>query len=608
MYILCSINLQSSSSQETEMDGRLQAAKASSSCQQATPVQQEFLFVDTTQAKTSRQGRRNARSFVMQNARRERPWSTSKGAAHQRRIQIQLGSSSKTTYASDSAFILAAATADSPVAVGHHGHVTDVQTSYLALSQRALCPECQAVLCCPGQISCTECVQSRSSMPVANPDNWLFDPFQTSSVDVDENISELLAHFVAKMAPGIIAIDVHNRSTLMRSDWFGTAIAHSGFMHSLLCTVALHQYIFGRGNVARILHHRAQAIAAVNVAISSPDVNSGISDANIGAVFNLLAVEESLQLPHFEQAHLHEDQPKQRAIHMNGLSRMIQLRGGLIAIHTNRILQAFILWHAAAQAIFHFSVPTHVALDCINIINFPRHPPGHKQITTKHLIMDCQSLGVRRTLVILVELGLVLIADLNVWFSDSGSALDPLDVQNFACALECMLLNWLREHASSLTPLEDALCMALVIFIVRSTQAMKRQSDVHLLHCAASQRLKRALDCTSCTYWMNCPYLFLWILCIGAISADGSNQCSWFVQQASLACEACSIHSAQALLGRLHCYGWVTYKLNDSIHFLWNRIINLRIKPHFTVLSEVECADSHTTVFSYHICKDSNLV
>jgi hypothetical protein len=49
------------------------------------PVQRDFLFVDAAQAKTSRQGRKNARSFVMQKARRERPWSTSKHAAKQRK-------------------------------------------------------------------------------------------------------------------------------------------------------------------------------------------------------------------------------------------------------------------------------------------------------------------------------------------------------------------------------------------------------------------------------------------------------------------------------------------------------------------------------------------
>jgi hypothetical protein len=125
------------------------------------------------------------------------------------------------------------------------------------------------------------------------------------------------------MAPGIIAVDIRHRSTLMKSDWFGTAISNPGFMHSLLST---------------ILYHRAEAIAAVNAAILTPD---GISDANIGAVFNLLTVEESLLLPEFE---LNEDHVAQLKIHQMGLQRMVQLRGGLTEIKTNRILQAFMLW------------------------------------------------------------------------------------------------------------------------------------------------------------------------------------------------------------------------------------------------------------------------
>lgn len=146
------------------------------------------------------------------------------------------------------------------------------------------------------------------------------------------------------MAPGIIAVDIRNRSTLMKSDWFGTAMSDTGFMHSLLCTAALHLYIVGRGSIETILHHRAHAIAAVNSAISNPDSQISISDANIGAVFNLLTVEESLVLSFFDQERLNENHSDQRAIHLKGLRRMVQLRGGLKAMRSNRILQAFILW------------------------------------------------------------------------------------------------------------------------------------------------------------------------------------------------------------------------------------------------------------------------
>ena len=159
------------------------------------------------------------------------------------------------------------------------------------------------------------------------------------------------------MAPGIIAVDIRHQSTLMRSDWFGTAISNPGFMHSLLCTAALHLYIFGRGSIDTILHHRATAIAAVNAAISDPDSSVGISDANIGAVFNLLTVEEALLLPSFTHERLSEDQPNQRTIHLNGLRRMVQMRGGLTAIKSNRILQAFILWCVMLLTDLHDSGP-----------------------------------------------------------------------------------------------------------------------------------------------------------------------------------------------------------------------------------------------------------
>jgi hypothetical protein len=151
------------------------------------------------------------------------------------------------------------------------------------------------------------------------------------------------------MAPGVIAVDFRRRSTLMRSEWFGTAMSNAGFMHSLLCTAAMHLYMVGRGSIESILYHRAQAIAGINAAISHPDVNVGISDANIGAVFQLLTVEEGLLLPIFEQERIDEDQPNQRAIHQDGLRRMVQLRGGLMALNSNRVLQAFMLWCVARR-------------------------------------------------------------------------------------------------------------------------------------------------------------------------------------------------------------------------------------------------------------------
>lgn len=160
------------------------------------------------------------------------------------------------------------------------------------------------------------------------------------------------------MAPGIIGVDIRRRSTLMKSDWFDTALSNKGFMHSLLSTAALHMFVFGKGTVQTILHHRAKAIVSVNKALSSQDCNVRFSDANLGAVFNLLTVEEGLMMPHFRDEIPYDEQPNAMMMHLNGLKEMLHLRGGLKAVGTNRILQAFILWYVTP----HFGITTQSGL------------------------------------------------------------------------------------------------------------------------------------------------------------------------------------------------------------------------------------------------------
>ncbi|KAF3046668.1 hypothetical protein E8E12_011501 [Didymella heteroderae] len=116
-------------------------------------------------------------------------------------------------------------------------------------------------------------------------------------------------------------------------------------------------FIFGKGTVQTILDHRAKAISAVNKALSTQDRAVRFSDATLGAVFNLLTVEEGLMMPQFKDEIPYDEQPNAMNMHLNGLREMLNLRGGLKAVGTNRILQAFILWHTTAHAIAQFNAP-----------------------------------------------------------------------------------------------------------------------------------------------------------------------------------------------------------------------------------------------------------
>jgi hypothetical protein len=217
-------------------------------------------------------------------------------------------------------------------------------------------------------------------------------------------------------------------------------------------------------------------------------------------------------------------------------------------------------------------------MDYVSSACVPHHPPGYQPNISNHLIDYCCKAQIKDSLTRLVESALILIADLNVWFGDPECSLDPLDIQNYSCVLECRLLNWLRDNEGQTTPIELALSVALLIFTVRVTEALQQRSDIHTLHFVASKRLEKALNTTSRYEWTYCPELLLWILAIGAISAEGSSDYSWFVYQVSLACEEFGIFSAEALLGRLHLCGWVSFKLDEAVHGLWNKILTLRLE------------------------------
>lgn len=349
-------------------------------------------------------------------------------------------------------------------------------------------------------------------------------------------------------------------------------------MQSLLCTAALHLYTGGRCSLDTVFYHKAKAIECINWAISDPDPSQGISDANIGAVFNLLSVEEALLNPYIQQDD-RERQHNQRQIHLNGLRKMLQMRGGLKAIRSNRILQAFILWHSTAHAVASFELPYLFKIGYINTESFPRRSQGHNPRVSNHLVEQCRRVHVRESLLQLVDSVTLLIADLNVWFDDANSGMDPVDIQNHSCVLECLMLNWLRNHDNYINPLENALCIALLIFTVRVTEALQNRARPHPLHFVASQSLEKALSATSCADWHLCHDLLIWILVIGAINAEGSSQFHWYLRQTSYVCAEDGVPSAEDLLDRLHMCGWVRFRLDEAVHGIWEHILNIRPEP-----------------------------
>jgi hypothetical protein len=96
----------------------------------------------------------------------------------------------------------------------------------------------------------------------------------------------------------------------------------------------------GKPNLADVLYYKGMAISEINSLLSDPKTR--VNDDNIAAVFMLLCLEESQLVPSNDPKENDASQ-LQREVHLNGLTAMIQQRGGLAGLSSNRCLQVFIL-------------------------------------------------------------------------------------------------------------------------------------------------------------------------------------------------------------------------------------------------------------------------
>lgn len=102
----------------------------------------------------------------------------------------------------------------------------------------------------------------------------------------------------------------------------------------------MHLQAFGGSKSGDVLYYKSKAISEINTLLA--DEKTSTDDSNIASVFVLLCLEESQIAPGMSEEDVAWNQ-MQRTIHLNGLRTMLQQRGGLSALSSNRCLQVFIL-------------------------------------------------------------------------------------------------------------------------------------------------------------------------------------------------------------------------------------------------------------------------
>lgn len=151
---------------------------------------------------------------------------------------------------------------------------------------------------------------------------------------------------MATITPRLTPISGQTSPELIHQHWISPALRHRAFAHALLCLISLRRSLTDSTNtrhVARCLFHRVQSIVAIQENLNNPA--EATSNENIAAVFNLACVEGNLLMPAFQvdnYAPLRFDNA-QIQVHLNGLRRMIGLRGGIANLGGIHGLQSFMI-------------------------------------------------------------------------------------------------------------------------------------------------------------------------------------------------------------------------------------------------------------------------
>ncbi|KAL4802173.1 hypothetical protein BDV18DRAFT_66924 [Aspergillus unguis] len=158
------------------------------------------------------------------------------------------------------------------------------------------------------------------------------DPFRSYPVEWRPFLPQLVDHYLMSMAVDVPELDQPGNRGLLRTDWFPLVMTEPSLF---LVIVLLSASNFASVQIQptemklRLLGLRCEAVQEVNKSLEyRPDV----SDALIGAIAKMAS---------YEAMYGNVDN---YAVHMHGLRRAVELRGGLNALGLGGLLRRIIIW------------------------------------------------------------------------------------------------------------------------------------------------------------------------------------------------------------------------------------------------------------------------
>ena len=173
----------------------------------------------------------------------------------------------------------------------------------------------------------------------------------------------------------------------------------------------------------------------------------------------------------------------------------------------------------------------------------------------------------------LIDNIVVFVGDLSAWYEDRKCPLDPLELQKHAYLLIYRLFHWYSQDGEERTPLDQSICLGLLVFLVRAANGYDPSYKAIIL--LTVKKLRGALSKGSIFRWAKSPDLLLWTLTMGALAAQGTSESRFFTQYCSVAFADAGLAdttSADELLERMKKCLWIPLLFDEDVKNLWIQI------------------------------------
>ncbi|KAJ5968215.1 hypothetical protein N7501_004463 [Penicillium viridicatum] len=176
------------------------------------------------------------------------------------------------------------------------------------------------------------------------------DPFKSYPISVQPWTPLLVDHYLMNMAVDIPELDQPGTPGLLRTSWFPLVMTEPALFSVIILLAASH-YAALQSNPSGmridLLSLRCEAILSINCCLEAQQPGT-VNDALIGAIAKMASYEAMFgSLENY-------------SIHMQGLARVIDLRGGLTTLGLNGLLYRMVIWIDRNSAFLHGSAMTFV--------------------------------------------------------------------------------------------------------------------------------------------------------------------------------------------------------------------------------------------------------